>query len=557
MSNKVTTADFVFEVSWEVCNKVGGIHTVLSSVAPTMVGQYGKNVIFVGPDLVTDEFVEDPQLLPLWNKALENNNLHARIGRWNIPSNPVAILIDTRQALKHKNLLYADMWNSFGVDSLHAYGDYDEASLWAYAAGLAVECIVTSCLPKSSKVVLQAHEWLSSMALLHIKKSVSKVATVFTTHATSIGRSICGNGKCLYKYLDQYDGDVMARELNMQSKHSAEKAAALNADCFTTVSSSTDKECKALLGKSADVVLPNGFDTSVVPPESRYKTLRSEARKKILNVCGLLIGKKLADNTFIISTSGRNDYRSKGFDEYLEAMKRLNDSPELSTDVVALVEVPCWVDRPRQDLMAAKVMAEDTSKESHEVYNWAMDNPFITHWLHNLDYDRIVCTIRSLGLDKTTVSGKVHVVLIPTYIDGKDGIFNMLYYDMLTACDMTVYPSYYEPWGYTPMESAAFHIPTVTTDLVGFGLWVNNLLGHKAEITDGIAVVHRDDDNYFEVAEEIKNIILQYCGLPEQKRKAIKASASEIVKHAEWKKFIENYNNAFSFAIKRADERRK
>lgn len=541
--------DYVFELSWEVCNKVGGIHTVLASSALTIGKHFGERAVYIGPDLNTTEFTEDKSLKSDWAKALKKAGLRARIGRWNIASNPVAIVVDTNQCLDIKNEVYSDMWNAYGVDSLHAYGDYDEASMWAYAAGRVVETIVAECLGTKAKVVLQAHEWLSAMGLLHIKSASPSVATVFTTHATSIGRSICGNGKSLYKYLDQYSGDIMARELNMQSKHSSEKAAALFADCFTTVSSITDKECRALLGKACDVILPNGFDTNLVPDAKTYKSQRAKARRRILNVVTALTGKPLSSDTLIVSTSGRNDYRPKGFDVYMEALRRLDCDPSLTGDVVALIEVPCWTKSPREDLLSRLA----AGKKEQE--NTPLVNPFITHDLHNLDYDRIVCTIRSLGLDNAATSGKVHVLLVPTYLNGSDGVFDTMYYELLTACDFTVYPSYYEPWGYTPMESAAFRIPTVTTDLAGFGCWVSELREKDSSLGNGVTVLHRDDDNYFEIAEEIKNLILKYNSLGQQQRQTMRKSASETVKNAEWEIFIENYIKAFAFAIERAGER--
>ena len=210
---KYVTPDYVFELSWEVCNKVGGIHTVLASLAPTLGKHFGDKVVYIGPDLNTPEFLEDKSLKKDWAAALKAAGMRVRIGRWDVVSSPLAIVVDVNQCLDIKNEVYSRMWDKYKVDSLHAYGDYDEASMWAYASGRVVETIVQKCLKKDASVVLQAHEWLSAMGLLHVKGTCPSVATVFTTHATSIGRSICGNGKSLYKYLQQYDGDVMAREL--------------------------------------------------------------------------------------------------------------------------------------------------------------------------------------------------------------------------------------------------------------------------------------------------------------------------------------------------------
>ena len=504
MTDQTVNADFAFEVSWEVCNKVGGIHTVLESLASTLSSVLGGNLIFLGPDLGTSEFLEDNSLMPVWQEALKSKGIKARIGKWDVPSKPMVILVDIRQCYDIKNEVYGMMWNEFGVNSLNSYGDYDDSSMWAYACGKVVKTIVENCMENTKNIILQAHEWQSAMSLLFVKKYIpNRVSTVFTTHATTVGRSICDNGKCLYKYFAQYNGDGMARELNVEAKHTSEKAAALFADCFTTVSHTTDQECTNLLGKPADVVLPNGFNISEIPSHECLAAKRKGMRAKILAVAGALCGMSFKDsNTIIISTSGRNDYKPKGFDVYIEALKRLQNAEGLKKEVIALVEVPCWTMGPRKDLLSRL--------ESRAKNLGALPNPFITHDLHNFDYDRIVNTIRSLELDKSTLFGNVHVIMIPSYLDGKDGVINEKYYDMLTACDITAYPSYYEPWGYTPMESASFGIPTITTNLAGFGCWVEELLGKKPSIDDGVAVIERNDDNYFDASENLKKIILDY-----------------------------------------------
>ena len=170
------------------------------------------------------------------------------------------------------------------------------------------------------------------------------------THATSIGRSIAGNNKPLYDYLFAYNGDQMAQELNVESKHSIEKQAAHYADCFTTVSEITANECRELLDKPVDVVLPNGFENNFVPKAATFSKKRKAARKRLLDVANALLGTSLDDETLIVSTSGRYEFRNKGIDVYIEAMNRLLRDRELTKTVVAFIEVPGWVGDPRQDL---------------------------------------------------------------------------------------------------------------------------------------------------------------------------------------------------------------
>ncbi|MBR5053426.1 MAG: glycogen/starch synthase, partial [Bacteroidaceae bacterium] len=316
MREKRLIPDFIFESSWEVCNKMGGIYTVLSTRAKTLQEHFPDKLLFVGPDVWKDKenplFLEDATMWQPWVKMAAEGGLRIRTGRWNIPGKPCVVLVDFQPYFEKKNELYADAWNDFGVDSLHAYGDYDEASMFSYAAALVVESYFHYYLGARKKVVYQAHEWMTCLGALYIKKNVPEIATIFTTHATSIGRSIAGNNKPLYDYLWAYNGSQMAVELNMEAKHSVERQAAHNVDCFTTVSEVTGRECSELLDKQPDVILPNGFEADFVPTGAAFTKHRREARAKILQVANALTGAEFTDDTLIVATSGRYEYRNKG-----------------------------------------------------------------------------------------------------------------------------------------------------------------------------------------------------------------------------------------------------
>lgn len=547
MKKELLSPNYIFETSWEVCNKVGGIYTVLSSRAKTLKDNYQDQLVFIGPDLkqptANVDFKEDAKLFPAWKKAAANFGVKCRIGRWMVPGEPVAVLVDFEPFFEQKNNIYAQAWELFSVDSIRAYGDYDEASMFSYAAARFAEAVVSNCIEQQAKVIYQAHEWMSGLGMLFLKKQLPRVATIFTTHATSIGRSIAGNNKQLYAYFEGYNGDQMARELHMDAKHSIEKQSALQADCFTTVSSFTDRECKQLLDKAADVVLPNGFENDFVPNRSAFTKVRREARKQILKVAGALTGCEMPDDTLIVSTSGRNDYRCKGFDVFLESMAQLRaqlNEANSEQQVLVLIEVPCWLKGPRADL-------QDRLKSKQKA-TMPLPNPVITHDLHNLNDDRIVQEIWKLGL-KNLPTDKVKVLLVPCYLEGNDGIFNMAYYHLLAANDLALYPSYYEPWGYTPLESCAFHTPCVTTDLSGFGQWVDNVLGHSGELKDGVCVIHRTDGNFYEVAQKMCAVVHEMLLLTTKERTEVRNKAAKLANKAQWKHFIKFYYQAYDFAL--------
>ena len=542
--------DYIFESSWEVCNKVGGIYTVLSTRAKTLKEKLQDQLIFIGPncwrDKVNPYFSRDNALYADWQKQAAEEGLKVKVGRWNIPGEPVAILVDFTPYYAIKNDIYSKLWENFQVDSLHAYGDYDEASMFSYAAALVVESFYKHVVGEDKKVIYHGNEWMTGLGLLYIKKHLPQIATIFTTHATSIGRSIAGNNKPLYDYLFAYNGDQMAEELNMQSKHSIEKQTAWNVDCFTTVSEITANECKELLDKPVDFVLPNGFDNSFVPKGAVFTKKRKEARKRLLGVANALMGTDLDDDTLIVSTSGRYEFRNKGVDVYIEAMNRLLRDEKLKKNVLAFIDVPGWVGEPRADLRERL--------DSGKKYDTPLEVPAVTHWLKNMSHDNVLGMLKYLDMQNRK-DDKVKLIFLPCYLTGDDGIVNKTYYDVVLGNDLCIYPSYYEPWGYTPLEAVAFKVPCITTDLAGFGLWANSEKGGYCEISDGVKVIRRTDYNYSEVADAIKDTVAEYSNFNAAEVKKSRANADKLSKKALWSNFIEYYYKAYDFALRKVEVR--
>ncbi|MDR1372855.1 MAG: glycosyltransferase [Dysgonamonadaceae bacterium] len=483
--------EFMFESGWEVCNKVGGIYTVISTKVKTMQKFFGKNLIFIGPDLWKDrenpDFIEQ-ELIPGWKSEAAGEGLRVRTGRWNVPGMPITVLTDFLPVFEEKNDVYRRMWERFGVDSLHANGDYDDCCMFAVSAGKTVESLCRFLKLDTKRVAAQFHEWSLGMAVLYIKEKLPDIRTVFTTHATTVGRSICFNSKPLYGQFGNYDGDQMSRELNVEAKHSLEKQAANHAGRFTTVSLLTARECEQILGKYP-AVTPNGFESELVPDRKTLAARRIKVRKLITEAVERMSGEKFSGKPFIVAISGRNEYRNKGVDLFLEAVRLVRQAnPE--REIIFLVLVP-GISIPNQ------------------------------------------------------LSGAVKTVAVSSYLDGSDGMFNLQYYDMLSGLDLTVFPSYYEPWGYTPHESISFGVPTVTTNLAGFGLWAleNGIAGN--DLTEGIAVLNRDDDNFVAVAEKIRDIILSASTFNDRQAAKASSCARRLSRKAGWDRFIHYYLNEY------------
>lgn len=547
MSTTIMKADYLFEVSWEICNKVGGIHTVVATKSVSVKDEMGDNYLVIGPDLVrgdgeNPEFERDDNLFKGWREQAAKEGLKIKIGRWKIATRPIAILLDYTDFISHKDYIFSRLWEDYKLDSLSGQWDYVEPALFGYACGKLIESFVQFNTTNETKVIAQFHEWMTGSGVLYLKKQIPQVATVFTTHATVMGRSLAGNNRALYGKMESYNPEEISRELNIKAKQSLERLSALNSDAFTTVSEITSRECQHFLGKAVDFVTPNGFVNDIVPTEPEFTEKRELARKKLLGTASSLLGEDLPKNTFIVATSGRYEYRNKGIDLFISSLNKLQQSDELDRPVLAYFLVPAHHYGARKELRSA--LNSGVPCESGLRY--------ITHYLHDPEWDPILKSLEENKLQNNK-RGKVKIVFVPSYLNGNDGIFNLPYYDLLIGCDQTVFASYYEPWGYTPLESLAFHVPTITTTLAGFGLWARNEFKGPEE---GVAVIERTDYNDEEVSEAIKNEMLRNFKLTPKETEVVRNNAFQTSQTALWKTLISYYRQAYSIALENAQKRR-
>ena len=543
MSNTNQMPNYLFEVSWEVCNKVGGIHTVVSTKALTVNKLMGDNYMVIGPDLMQEgtnpEFEADAALLSDWRESLYAEGIRVRIGRWKVAGSPIAILIDFKSFISQKDEVLKHMWEDYHVDSISGQWDYIEPVLFGYAAGMVIKSYVDNFCTSADKVVAHFHEWMTASGGLYLRKHSPYVATLFTTHATVAGRCIAGNGLSLYSDMHKFNADELARRYNVMAKHSIEKMSALYHDAFLTVSEITANECKYLLGREVTHITPNGFENDFVWEGEEFKQKRAEARKSMIEVAEACLGHKFEKEPLIIGTSGRYEYHNKGLDIFMESLKRLA-SCALDREILAYVTVPAANNGARADLVRH---LQDASQPI-DANQWR----FSTHYLDNMQWDPVSQAIRGSVLE--TKDSKVKVIFVPSYLNGADGVFNMNYYEMLSGMDLTAYPSYYEPWGYTPLESVAFSVPTITSNLSGFGLWAVKQADHS-----GVEVISRDDNNDAYAVEQIVAATLRFMQLDQEQVKAVRQSAYDLSKKALWEKFYKYYERAYAEALENSTAR--
>ncbi|MEI6695389.1 MAG: alpha-glucan family phosphorylase [Bacteroidota bacterium] len=543
MKEELLKPDFIFECSWEVCNKVGGIYTVISTKAQSMVNDYDDNYIVIGPDILmgsssNPEFLEDKYIYKSWREEAEADGLRFRIGRWNIAGSPITILVDFTQFFTDKDKVFAELWENYKLDSLSGQWDYIEPALFAYAAAKIIENFYIYNVTANDKIIAHFHEWMTGTGILYLKKFVPQIATVFTTHATVLGRCIAGNGLALYNNLTSYNPDAISKEFGVVSKYSLEKLSAIEADGFTTVSELTNNECKQFFGKGVDFVTPNGFDDSFVPTPEFFDAKRAAAREKIFTVFSALINQPLKKDSLLIINSGRYEFKNKGIDLFIDAMGKLNMNKELDRDIIAVIAVPAHHVGPKFKLL-------------ERIENPDFENPLLykhtTHRLYDPINDPVINRFKKNNLLNAS-EDKVKIFFVPAYLNGNDGIFNLEYYDFLIGFDGSVFPSYYEPWGYTPMESLAFHIPTITTTLAGFGLWIKT--DHDLSETC-INVIDRTDDNDLEVVDKIVEIVFDCTLKSPESIVDIRKQSFDISRSALWKNLIIHYHETYSSAIEK------
>ncbi len=585
-------ADFLFEVSWEVCNKVGGIFTVVKSKAARIKDYYDGKYFLVGPYFLNKAAGQFEEEMPQDNlkevfETLKKEGIECHFGKWLIEGEPYVILVDFSNFAARKDSIKTEFWKTYKIDSLNTqYFDYDEPIVWSYAVGRLIHEFSKTT---KEKIVAQVHEWLAAGGLLYLKQNKAKVATVFTTHATILGRTIASSGRDLYSVMDKIDPEKEAFGFGIQAKYLTERAAAQNSDAFTTVSEITGMEAAYLLKKSPDVILPNGLDMSKFPTMEEASIKHKLFKKKMLEFIQYYFFPYYSfdlENTLIFFLCGRYEFRDKGIDVFIKALAKLDEvlkKENSGKTIVAFFWVPGNVkaikanlienrtlfhdvrdsvddelDDVRTRLITSFVARTEIKKEtllSQETLNElrVKTNKFLkkgipplsTHDLYNEDSDDIIRTCRQFGLTNTK-ENRVKVVYYSMYLTGADGLLDTSYYESMMGSHLGVFPSYYEPWGYTPLEAAALGIASVTTDLAGFGRYISKDVTQMK--TPGIFVLKRYGVSEDKVADELAKTFHYYADLSKEDRIKNKLEAKHLAALADWKTFVVHYIEAHNIA---------
>nr|MCK4930148.1 glycogen/starch synthase [Nanoarchaeota archaeon] len=586
-------ADYVFEVSWEVCNKAGGINTVIKTKAPCMIDYY-TNYFLIGPYFKDKADIElqkeePPDFLKGIFLELQSQGIICYYGKWEIRGEPHVILVDFQSLFSDKDKIKTKLWEDFRVDSLNSPHDFDEPVVWSWCVGMLLEKI-SHALPKM-RIIAHFHEWLSGAALLYLKTQNSHIKTVFTTHATMLGRTLAGNNFDLYNQLGKFDPMQKAKEFNMLEKHTMEVACAKNTDIFTTVSEVTSLEAEKLLGRKADVLLFNGIDVEKFPTieETSIKHVTSRGIiREFLTYHFFPYYTFDLKNNLIFFFASRYEFYNKGTDILIKALGILNKKLQ-QEDNPRTLSVFFWVPMKTYGIKLELLENKNYYKHIKSLVNMKSNqilrqivndfisrtlsveesffekdfmrelkrniltfqrsgNPSIlTHNIENEAHDPLVQGLLEEGLDNKP-DDKVKVIVYPVYLTGNDGLLNLPYYDAMAGCHFGLFPSYYEPWGYTPLEAAAMGIASLTSDLSGFGKYIQNRLLKEHS---GIYILNRFERTREQEIQDLADIMYEYATIDHAERVQNKINAKYLSNLADWKHFVKFYIVAHNKALEK------
>lgn len=524
----------LFELSWEICNKVGGIYTVINSKSNQIKKHY-KNYFQIGPMLETSHLDFNELELPtqFTNAKTEIEKTGIKIHYGESKTTKIRTFLIEYLGYSHNiNQIKTNLWENYKIDSLNSdWYDYDVPILWGWCSAIAIEHLSNCVEFQDKQVLIHAHEWMSTGSVFYTNLNLNKnkFKTIFTTHATMLGRSLSQNNINLIDEIHTLDPEQYSYQMGVNTKHQTEKAAANSSDCFTTVSLITNQEASFFYSKSADVLLCNGFDNTNIEDIDKLNAKHFKSRKQtnelIRNVFSK-IPELDTDKIKLFYSSGRNEFVNKGYDLYIKSLSKLNQTLIQENSEVRIINF-------------FLVPIGDYEKIECDNCN---EIPLKTHNIHNHE---ILTELENNNL-LNLPGDKVFNILVPRYLDGNDEVINKPYYDFVSGFDLGVFPSYYEPWGYTPLESISYAVPTITSDLAGFGRHIEKNYG---DFNPSVYVLKRSQLNNNRQIDKLYEKLYDQVKL-NKKSQALQREFSKITAlKYDWESFVNNYLNAYEFAL--------
>lgn len=588
---------FLIEVAWETCNQVGGIYTVIRTKVPSMVEKWGNDYLLLGPYFAQTAAAEFEPLpvgdeTPLERAILwmREQGLTVHYGNWLITGKPKIVLFDFASIYDQVNAIKGRIWDNHKISTLGV----EELVNQTIALGEMIRMFLGQLAQENkskSNIVVHFHEWMAATCLPDLKKEKVKISTVFTTHATMLGRYLAGNVPNFYDVIDRFDWHKEAKHYGIEAQACFERAAAQKADVLTTVSDITAKECQYFLGRIPELILPNGLNIQRFAALHEHQNLHSKYKKSISDfVMGHFFQNQPfdLDQTLYLFTSGRFEYTNKGYDLTLDALKILNKKmkeagskktvvmffitkqpyhsidPEVLHSRAVLDEIRENCSAIEKEVGEKLFQASASSKDltlpdlnqfvdeywrmrlRRTVQTWKTNSKpkVVTHLLKQ--EDDIIRNLQRTGL-MNNADDKVKIVYHPDFIVSTNPLFGLDYGQFVRGCHLGVFPSYYEPWGYTPLECMARGVPTVTSDLSGFGDYMMQIMRDYEQW--GVSVVNRKTQNYQESAEQLANLLFKFVQQSQRDRITQRNRVESIADTFDWSNLRSYYDTAHELAV--------
>jgi len=552
-------ADFLIEVSYEIVAKLGGIHTVIKTKAPFMNRYYKDNYLVIG---LYDEKAarklfksEKPtkEITKLFQQ-LKKEKIFCHYGTWLVKSSPKAILIDIKKLIrdkKTKDIIRRDYWINFLKDN----SIYNESILFSYAAGRVISELQGLDFFKKKKIVVNLHEYMMGVTLFYLRKHKCDIPIVFTTHATVLGRAIAFSGRKLYQDIIGTENKIKTTKYylalfghGIYNKHLHERACIKKADVFTAVSEITSNEAEFLHGNRADIITPNGLEIIKYPSIEKQLAINYKAKQRIYNFLKAYFSPyyptKVSDS-LLLYTAGRNEIFTKGYDIFFEALRTLNKKlkkERFDKNIFVFLFIMTSNKKVSQNV----IKSIHNFKKNRKISNLTKTPP---NCAFKTKKDQIVMMFLRKNKLFNKETDKVKVIFYPAPVEEDDGLLSMTYDEIISGMDMGIFPSLYEPWGYTPLETAAMSTISLTTDVAGFGRFIKAKTDQRK--MPGIIVLKTKGKNRKEIVSRLSETIYDLVHLPKEKRIEKRIEANKLASLATWNEFSKLYIKAHNLAIKR------
>lgn len=585
------------EIAWEVCNQIGGIYTVLRSKTPAVINTWGNQYCAIGPyfqQSVNIEFEEAQDYSDHIGQAvlkMREMGFAVYAGTWLVSGRPKVVLIDPQCMMGRVHELKYFLYEQHHIEISWADDLLHQAICFAY---ICKEFLKALCSEYPGKVLAHFHEWLVGIAIPQLRQEKIPATLIFTTHATLLGRYLAMNDSNFYDRLSYFQWEAEAKKYNIEAQVKLERAAAHGSHIFTTISQVTARECEVFLGRRPDYLLPNGINIERFTAMHEHQVLHQNYKEQIHEfVMGHFFQSYSfdLDNTLYFFTSGRYEYRNKGFDLCIEALARLNamlknKGVDKTVVMFFITKRPFYSINP--DVLHSRAMMEETrqvveniqkkmgvrlfhsvaSKDEFQMpdLNTLVDDfeklklrriiqawkakrlPLIvTHNLIDNTYDELLNFIRQTNLVNAP-SDRVKIVYHPDFLSTANPLFGMDYSQFVRGCHLGIFPSYYEPWGYTPLECLASGVPSVTSDLSGFGNYVAENIPNYTK--KGFYVLNRYHRDFNVAAQSMADMLFDFCIKSRRERINQRNKVEALSEDFDWKKLLNHYNQVYTAGLK-------